>query len=339
MIVITYRAKQRLRRIAVAALVILLILAAICACWVLWVRRYIVYTRDSGAVLDFTLGQIPQGEKASDTPQETVSLYYNEGANALKSGAELGRITGYYADIEAIAGDIAAVRKSIQALPSDAAVMLDVKDIYGGFCYSSTVASYRASDVDIKAMDELLKQLKNGSRYLIARVSALRDRNYGLEHDSNGVLHKSQGYLWMDDDGCYWLSPAKEGTITYLSQIAAELKQMGFDEVVFSYFNYPDTENTYVPEDKTETLTNAAKTLAISCATDRFAVSFASDAAIALPEGRCRLYLEDVDAMGIASALEKTGIDEPTVHAVFLTDLHDTRFDEYSVLRPLDSAE
>ena len=51
---ITYRTRRRLRRIGTAALFLLMLFVIGWFCWVIWVERYIVYTRD-GASIDFDL--------------------------------------------------------------------------------------------------------------------------------------------------------------------------------------------------------------------------------------------------------------------------------------------
>ena len=43
-------------------------------------------------------------------------------------------------------------------------------------------------------------------------------------------------------------------------------------------------------------------------------------------------------AAEISSAVEASGVAETQTRLVFVTELHDTRFDEYGVLRPLSSA-
>ena len=57
-----------------------------------------------------------------------------------------------------------------------------------------------------------------------------------------------------------------------------------------------------------------------------------------MPEGRSRMYLTGMDAAQAASAAQNSGIADTAVKLVFLTELHDTRFNVYSVLRPLSGA-
>jgi hypothetical protein len=138
----------------------------------------------------------------------------------------------------------------------------------------------------------------------------------------------------------YWLNPASEGTLDYLRQIAAELRLLGFDEVLFDDFRFPDTTNIYCPYDREETIAATAASLVKICATDTFAVSFGTkDAAFPLPEGRSRLYFIGAAAADAANLAQQTGLEDAPIRVVFLTDLLDTRFDSYGVLRPITSAE
>ena len=57
-----------------------------------------------------------------------------------------------------------------------------------------------------------------------------------------------------------------------------------------------------------------------------------------LVEYACRLRDEGKSAAEIAAAAELSGVADTAVQLVFLTELHDTRFDAYGVLRPLSGA-
>lgn len=336
---IPYRTKRLLGRIMVALLALVLLAVLVWACWLLWVHKFVYYTAGGGAVLDFDMKPI-SGEGHLAAPpevQETIPIYYNEGENAINTSKELSQMVGYYVEADALT-DLSAVRAQIRVLPLDVPIMIDVKTIYGTFNYSSSVSTSRNSKVDIGQMDSLIRDLTTSGRYVIARLPALCDKEYGLNHVDDGVFHSSRGYLWMDDNGCYWLNPARQGTLAHLTKIVHELKTLGFDEVVFSDFQFPETTNIYVEGDKTQALTNAAQTLVTACATDSFAVSFVNDGSFEMPEGRSRLYLLNAAASEAAGIAQNSGFENPEAKLVFLTDVHDTRFDDYSVLRPLSAA-
>lgn len=332
---IPYRTRQTLRRMALVLLAVLLVAVLVWGCWIVWLSRYVIYTQD-GAKIDFSLPeQLLSGTLAQPPePGETIPISYDDAPGAVST--ELAQINGYYVDAAALK-DIPAVHAQIQALPAGTAVMVDVKNIYGSFYYSSGVSTARSSSVDIQAMDGLIEALNKSNMYTIARLPALRDYQYGLNHVPDG-LPTAGGYLWLDSDGCYWLNPASSGTLSYLIQIVNELKSLGFDEVVFYDFYFPDTTGIVYKNDKAEALATAAKTLVSSCATDSFGVSFVGKPDFALPEGRSRLYIENAEPINVAGIAQQTGLADPEIRLVFLTTLHDTRFDKYSVLRPLSAA-
>jgi len=187
-------------------------------------------------------------------------------------------------------------------------------------------------------VDELISNLRSSSYYTIARVPALRDREYGLSNTRSG-LPTSGGYLWMDEEGCYWLNPTKEDIITYLIDIATELREMGFNEVVFDDYYFPATKKIVFKGDKLQALADTAQILVNTCATDYFAVSFVSDGTWTTPVGRSRVYREDVtDPVQLQEVTQLLTIAEPNIYLVFITSNLDTRFETYSVLRPIKLA-
>ena len=337
---IPYRTRRLLKRIAISVLVAVLIAALVWLCWFIWLDRYLVYTRNDGAVLNFDLSpELSAGQLAEPPePSETIPIYYNEGDNQVNNSSELTQLVGYYVEPQALQEDIDAVISQIRALPAETAVMVDVKNIKGEFYYSSSVSSQRSSSVDTDAMDGLIEFLSRSSMYTIARLPALRDYHFGLNNVPSGLFHSSRQYLWMDDASCYWLNPTHEGTFSYLVQIVNELKALGFDEVVFTDFCFPETTQIYFDSDKGQALADTAKKLLATCSSDRFAVSFVSSTGFTLPEGRSRLYLQNVAAADLATVAAGTGIADTAVNLVFLTEVHDTRFDVYGVLRPLSTA-
>ena len=335
---LSYRTKQVLKTLSIILLVTLAVGALVYLSWFTWLERYVIYTRDQGAVLDMQMDpQVPVGEVAVAPEEETISIYYNEGENAINTSKELTQIVGYYADAQLLA-DMTLVQQQVALLETGTAVMLDVKDEKGRFFYSSSVSADRRSAIDPQAMDALISQLDQKGMYLIARLPAFRDYSFGLSHTENGLFVSSGAYLWADADYCYWLDPTKQGTITYLAEIVSELKSLGFDEVVFDNFTFPPTDNLKFSGDRVQTLNETASTLVTSLADQNFAVSFVAPEGFVPPEGRTRVYLPGTVAAQAAAAAQAMNMPDPAVGVVFLTENHDTRFNEFSVLRPLDSA-
>lgn len=336
---LSYRTRRRLQNLGIFLAILVLLLVIAWIVWLLWLDRYVVYSR-SGAKLDFNASSEQLSGQLASPPDTdaTIDIYYNEGDNTLDTSTELTQLAGYYADTKALREDIDFVFEQVRSLAPGTPILLDMKDIAGRFHYDTALSSHISSAVDQDAMSQLLAYLRTGDYYLIARVPAFQDYYFGLENVPYG-LPTSKGYLWFSEDRTYWLNPASEGTMTYLIQIATELRSMGFDEVVFTDFCFPNTDKIVFKGNKTDALFTAAQRLVDACSTERFAVSFATtNAGFALPEGRTRLYLEDQAAADAAGLAMQTGIADTAVNLVFLTEVNDTRFDVFGVLRPISSA-
>ena len=131
----------------VPAAAYLVVLALLALCWFLWLQRYVVYTRDEGAKLDFsTSSQYLTGPSVQKPEQsEPIGIYYNEGDNQISTSTEMTRISGYYVSGAELEDDLSGILAQIRQLPKGAAVMVDVKSAYGNFFYSSTGSSSETS--------------------------------------------------------------------------------------------------------------------------------------------------------------------------------------------------
>lgn len=339
---IPYRTRRLLHRFGMILLAVLVLIVLFVLCWSAWVERYIVYTRD-GVVFDFDLDyQISDGvlalpPSADDT---AVSIYFNEGDNALELSTELTQLKGYYVSADELLNNISGVTTTVRELEDGTAVMLEVKNGKGVSYYDSQLSDAVVAEVDVSAVSQLITLITRGNYYAIARVSAFQDYYYGLNNVEEGLPYAGgSGYLWMDDEGCYWLKPSSTAVMNRLIAIVEELKGLGFDEVVFTDFCFPNTEKVTYKGDKAEALATAMDTLITNCNTSSFCVSFSvTDYTLAVPDGRSRLYLEKISAQSVAQVAATVNITDGDIRLVFMAETNDTRFDDYGVLRPISSA-
>lgn len=339
---IPYRHRRMLNRIGTVTLVVLLILLVAWLCWVVWLQRYVVYTSD-GAKLDFDVssyevsGQVAEPKKA----EQNISIYYNEGANAIDTSNEMTQISGYYITSDMFQQDMSNVLLQIERLPAGTPVMIDMKGAYGSFYYQSQLPNAVISaSTDIQAVTNLVTKLQMKGFYTIARISAFRDREFGNNNVSSGLYMLSRKGLWMDTGGMYWLDPSSPTATNWIASVVLELKSMGFNEVLLDNFRFPASDQYIFNGDKPAALQAAAQTLMSACASSDFVLSFCvEDPTFQLPEGRCRIYLNNVDAGSIAQKAALVSFSDPEVRLVFLSETGDTRYDNYSVLRSLDVAE
>ena len=341
---IPYRIRRGLQRFFVAISVLALFAVVLLAAWMLWLSRYVIYTED-GAKLDFDLSpNLSQGELAKPpATEETVHISYGNTDDLINlNNKELQKLNGFTVSAEMLTQNLPGVQEAASQLPAGTAVLFDVKNVRGEFYYQSLLGP-APKNVDTAGITQLLRTLKENGCYLIARFPAFRDFYFIMEDQTTRVpygLPKAggNGSLWPDKSipnaQHYWLNPGSAGALNYVVQIVTELRTLGFDEVVFSDFRFPNTDGIRFNGDKAETLNQAAQTLVQACATDTFGVSFVGSH-ISLPQGRCRLYLENVPAADIPTLVAQLTLENPNAKLVFLTDLMDTRYDDYGVLRPL----
>ncbi|MBQ3542423.1 MAG: hypothetical protein IJA45_04765 [Oscillospiraceae bacterium] len=339
---LSYRSRRALRRLCTVLLVLALLVALGLLCWLLWLNRFVIYTKD-GVKLDFGISdEFQPGQLAgTQSTENTIQIEFDQTEPTEPPSTELKQLSGYYITLDMLKGDMSSLKEQIAQLPKGTPVMLDVKSIRGEFYYSSNVGN-PSSAVSQAALDDLIAFLRDGGYYVIGRLPAFRDYQFGLRNVACGLMDINKVHLvalWMDETKCYWLKPDADGTVQHLVRIVTELRTLGFDEVLFYDFRFPDTDQIYYTGDKTAALATCAQTLVTACTSETFTVSFTStDPTFPLPEGRCRLYMENVAAENVLLMAEQAGMTDPELRMVFLANTNDNRYDDYGVLRPLDSA-
>ena len=340
---LSYRTKRRLRSLSILAAIGLMLFIIAWFCSVVFLERYVVYTRD-GAMLDLSISANEIiGEKVTPPSGGTnISIFYNEGDDAINMSDELQQVDGYYIDINALKTNIAECWDLLEPLNANTPILIDLKGGYGSAYYSSTLPGIiTSSEVSVASVDEMIGFMNEKNFYTIARISALRDYNYGLNHVSSGLMHVNGKGLWPDEGHCYWLDPTKDDTINWLTSIIKEIKNMGFDEVVLTDFRFPDTDMIRFNGDKTEALVTAANKLIAACADKDFAVSFeVPNYDFPMPEGRTRMYIQKVSATNVSMVATKVSevMADPTIRLVFIAETNDTRFNAYGCMRPITSS-
>lgn len=345
----TYRTRRRLQKLGITALVILVALLIAWFCSVIWLQRYVVYDKN-GATVDFELGDAGFAGVVATPPQAQggVSIFYNEGSDAIEISKDLTPINGYYVDYNMLLKNMDAVEANLKLIPSGTPVMIELKGGYGRFYYSTKISGAGTSEslekaIGISRVDEFIQKLKAKGCYMIAKVSAFQDYEYGNANVTNGLYMTSRAGLWMDDAGCYWLDPASAGVQSWVTSAVLELKNMGFHEVMLSNFRFPNSDGYVYSGDKTEALQNAMQNLLTSTSSDSgtFTLSFGTnDPTLSLIEGaRSRIYFEGIDAANVEATVNQSTVEDKASQIVFLATTNDTRFDNYSVLRPLTAAE
>lgn len=241
-----YRGRRGGKTWLILALVLILLAAVV----FLAVQRYMVFHGDgsyqielpwarhtaqtetpapqpTGQELEIVIEQ-PEGEAASEAPaQPAPSAAQPLRAQELDASALLGSMER----------DLAALPDAVNA------VAIRVKTVGGDLLYPSALqlaidaGAVQGSSIARSAIEDL----NASGYYTIARLSALHDSRFSFAHMTDAaVLQKAyKNNIWYAPDSSFYLAPEKELTREYLTAIAAEVAELGFDELLFDEFGYP----------------------------------------------------------------------------------------------------
>lgn len=338
--IFSYRNKRLVRRALLTALLVVLGLAALVFCRFLYLGRYVAYDA-AGAHLDYEQRleanrfSAPDAAEAEDFSFDTVL----DAADEDGEQAGLARLSGYHITTTMLADSVDAVRQALLQQDDYNAILLDVKSVYGSFYYSTGITgAAKATVLDVKQVDALIKELSQMKDLtLIARVPAFSDPEYALKHQSQ-ALPLSSGALWTDENDCYWLNPYSNDVQGYLSSIALELADLGFDEVLFDNFCFPDSERISWTGDvtKQEAILDAADNLAANLLNQSVRLCLGTDDP-ELAAYAQRVFITTNNASRVTSDLEtlSDALSDTAAQLVYITDSRDTRFDACGAFRPL----
>ena len=125
------------------------------------------------------------------------------------------------------------------------ALVIDVKGDRGMMPYKSSVKL--AADVGaqkiitVKDIKEQMKAFKEKGIYTIARIVVFKDNLLGLARPDLAI-RTADGKIWRDNEDLIWVDPSKKEVWDYVTNIAVEAAQNGFDEIQFDYVRFPDTK-------------------------------------------------------------------------------------------------
>lgn len=338
--VFSYEARLRMRKLlrvillALALLLLLYILRAI------YLQRFLVYD-ENGVHLDYGGVNLSPLPDAAAHPDEDYILKQEAAVGTVEGVEEqtgTPLLKGYSVSVSQLLSD--ERRGAIPtAVEGAGCVMLDLKTSTGKYLYRTTLARTETASTDLDSIEALIRDLTvSKDMTVVARVPAFQDSAFALS-DFSQALPIKNGALWIDHNGSYRLDPAGKDVADYLVSIARELSSLGFDEVVFQNFDFPQSVNIHYPREipGAQAALTCAETVARRLATYGVKVSFQSeDPAIEALSHRAFLPAETgMEAVEMARARSEflSGDDGKLV---FLTGSRDTRFQPYGKLAPLE---
>lgn len=257
-----YRGKRKYSWI-ITLLAMLVVIAIALAVWLFYyLQRYIVYDKD-GLRLDLSaqreeiLHPGAAEQTAAPVPTQRVDV-------------EIVVEQRDYSDIQTDAGN---------NLHPIHAVYVPAKDVTESTLkyYAGRMGDFDALVLELKAADgflgwhsstpladsfaingtlelrELLQPLKEQGVYLIAQISALADNAMAQRNAPIALRSAVTGQPFVGADGTSYLDPYSDNTRAYLLALLTELRDMGFDEVLLSGVNCPDSDALQFSKQMTRT--------------------------------------------------------------------------------------
>lgn len=237
-----YRGKEKTGRLAtlIVSIFVLLILFLV---WLFYdLQQYMVYDKD-GARLVLPAERAAAGETAprpsavsamAGAPVEVEIVIDRADYSELASdaGAGLGRIEARFVRAEALTGTLLSAFIT-GGLGDYDALVLELKPASGLLAYHSAVPL--ADSYALNGTLELqgyAEQLKEQGVWLVAQLSALPDAALAVRNAPIALKDGQTGGVYTEN-GAALLDPYNDTVRSYLSALMAELKGMGFDEVLF----------------------------------------------------------------------------------------------------------
>lgn len=338
--VFSYSAKLKLKKYLLITGAVLAALLIFCIGRIIYLQRFVVYD-ESGVRLDYT-GQVSAKPGNSDATFNGEFILEQEAADGESIErpvqGQLSALSGFYLTTSQLMDEemLAALPERLEE--SDA-LMLDMKTLTGRYLYATGLPGTERTETDLTSLVSELSKRPNLT--LIAKIPAFSDSAHALTDFSQSLPIRG-GALWMDKNGSYWLDPAGADVPNYLISIARELYAIGFDEIVFDEFTFPQSTYIVYNRDITgeEAAYQAASTIKEQLALYEIPVSFIStDEDIVALSARAFIPAETGELVSQLARQYSAIIAGSDAQLVFLTASRDTRFETYSVLSPFTIEE
>ena len=225
----SYRGRTSKGKIALIVVLVLVIVASVA---VIWLQDYVVYDADGGAhvALPWQREEAPEEE----TPPQEVEVTIREPERPERlaafsaAAAPMTRAAWQEENLAAAASSGLAYNAAAVTLKDSAG------HIY--FAASGAAAGAVTTAEDTAAA---LTEVTESGRHTIARMSCFLDP-IAAKADVEGMgLKNTGGYIFYDGNDLNWLDPSKPAARQYLCGLAAEIAQLGFDEILLTDLSYP----------------------------------------------------------------------------------------------------
>lgn len=219
-------------------------------------KNLVTESEDSDAILKSSDESISDTESI-DAAGFSIDAGTGEAAAALENSGDAVEISqiyytynGAYLDIQKLSGTedldmfIATIKeKNINA------VNIDIKRENGviPFALDNPTAiaagSVETSGVEGLQITEIINKLHQNNIYVSGTIVCFKDDLVSTMFPDSALMSISTSLRWADADGNHWLNAYSNGAKSYIGEIVVESAKLGFDEMILSYFFFPNLAN------------------------------------------------------------------------------------------------
>ncbi|MDY3860350.1 MAG: putative glycoside hydrolase [Candidatus Limivicinus sp.] len=250
-----YRGRRKRRNYAIIPFIVLLALFSLILVLFYGMQKYAVITKDGVSVelpilSDGSRTELDgQGRPVASFESVDVSIVFEEADYSTVeavSGANVPEVRAIFVPAENVTKD--KLIEYTGRLRQGNALVLEMKPRTGEMLWEShsqLAQAYGLSPATDRtaAMPELISMLKDSDVYLVAQISCLLDERLAAS-SSRYCIHTDIGANYRDDSGT-WLDAYNLELRQWVAEMAQELYDMGFDEVVLADIAHP-----VIPEDQ-----------------------------------------------------------------------------------------
>lgn len=121
-------------------------------------------------------------------------------------------------------------------------VVIDIKDATGMISYTGSdpaIISYGTYTNRIRNITDLIAKLHEKNIYVIGRISVFQDPKMTSINPDEAVQNRSDNSVWKDHKGLSFMDVQSHKHWEYISKIAVEAHNLGFDEINLDYVRFP----------------------------------------------------------------------------------------------------
>ncbi len=150
----------------------------------------------------------------------------------------------HLAELSALPGDGVELTQGLAAQGASGFVYT-VRNNAGEIFWASPTGQPKAVKTGEEETERLRAFCGTEGLLSVARFNVLHDSYYAFANMKDAAICQKGGYVWYDNHSYHWLEPEKELARQYVTGLAAECAQLGFDELLLEELCYPTRGNTY----------------------------------------------------------------------------------------------